>query len=660
MHVRIRFETSGDAMPLLGGTGDLTNQLLHLQRELESSIELLDKSYNRLVHLTEIPKSRFYTEDNDDDEVIAALFDSIDIDGNGSISLKELSIALMTFEGNESMVQLLQGFMHDACEEKQISRDEFRKAVGQMPRVRGERVQWARSIGMDGALASLLDKGDVFDGLKGLKAIPDNELEAYVNRVCKQLMVTLPSLLLSALKDLRTPQAGAQSTVRDHINTKFSQDGAFVGRFATMDDFYKGSEAHIGAPNPKIWQGMEVEHCHRKNAETVFITSNYNITTCSALEWEFVACPKDESNYPHTPFDKTKWKQDTFDKTKWKQVNVWRGNHGREVLKIEHFMHKEEVKRAALIKEEVAALRLYTGPMFVLYNAALRRSPKEDVAKITVENGQLNLYETTIFAIVSGVTKLSKVTKIPEGRRLYRGLGGMVLPRQFWESYAECQVTFRVKVTGNSAQKIQNRLSEKRKRTDEQKRGKPNLYDLSNEFLDLSLPSEFGDVAIKGVRVVNEPRLSGNAVQMGVALPVSKIYFLKELRSMFLNVLRAFCLGHLVEICDDDVADKPFDFCGGGTYFDLAMCKFERLFFFDFAVEYGLMSTTASKETAFAYSGKNEQRCTVFEISAGRVDVGASLSAISQYPGEDEYLMPPLACLEVNSVYLHINILALN
>ena len=69
MHLRIRFESSGDAMPLLGGTGDLTNQLLHLQRELESSIELLDKSYNRLVHLTEIPKSRFYTEDDDDDEV---------------------------------------------------------------------------------------------------------------------------------------------------------------------------------------------------------------------------------------------------------------------------------------------------------------------------------------------------------------------------------------------------------------------------------------------------------------------------------------------------------------------------------------------------------------------------------------------------------------
>ena len=70
---------------------------------------------------------------------------------------------------------------------------------------------------------------------------------------------------------------------------------------------------------------------------------------------------------------------------------------------------------------------------------------------------------------------------------------------------------------------------------------------------------------------------------------------------------------------------------------------------FKFAVEYGLMSMTASKETAFAYSGKNQQRCTVFEISAGRIDVGASLRVFSQYPEEDEYLMPPLACYEVNA-----------
>jgi hypothetical protein len=64
------------------------------------------------------------------------------------------------------------------------------------------------------------------------------------------------------------------------------------------------------------------------------------------------------------------------------------------------------------------------------------------------------------------------------------------------------------------------------------------------------------------------------------------------------------------------------------------------------AVEFGLMSTTTSRETAVAYSGKDGQRCTVLEITAGRVDVGADIGFLSQYPGEEEFLMQPLACLE--------------
>jgi hypothetical protein len=67
------------------------------------------------------------------------------------------------------------------------------------------------------------------------------------------------------------------------------------------------------------------------------------------------------------------------------------------------------------------------------------------------------------------------------------------------------------------------------------------------------------------------------------------------------------------------------------------------------AVEFGLMSTTTQKETAFFYSGVKKQRGTVLEIAAGRVDVGASISFLSQYPGEEEFLMQPLACLEARS-----------
>ncbi len=70
------------------------------------------------------------------------------------------------------------------------------------------------------------------------------------------------------------------------------------------------------------------------------------------------------------------------------------------------------------------------------------------------------------------------------------------------------------------------------------------------------------------------------------------------------------------------------------------------------AVEFGLMSTTTDKSTAFAYSGVAQKRGTVLEITAGQVDVGASISVLSQYPGEEEFLMPPLSCLEVPALLL--------
>ena len=58
-------------------------------------------------------------------------------------------------------------------------------------------------------------------------------------------------------------------------------------------------------------------------------------------------------------------------------------------------------------------------------------------------------------------------------------------------------------------------------------------------------------------------------------------------------------------------------------------------------VETGLMSTTTDRSVAMQYSGSRDgKRCTVFEILAGRVDIGADLSWVSQYPGEREVPLP--------------------
>ncbi len=68
--------------------------------------------------------------------------------------------------------------------------------------------------------------------------------------------------------------------------------------------------------------------------------------------------------------------------------------------------------------------------MFQVYNVILRRYPEQKF-KLFKEGG--NTFATTIFVLVSAVTKVAKCTRIPEGTLLYRGMGGlMVLPDHFF------------------------------------------------------------------------------------------------------------------------------------------------------------------------------------------------------------------------------------
>ena len=233
-----------------------------------------------------------FTEADDDRELVDALFDEVDADQDGSISQEELRAALQRRQDQAELAKVLEGLLRAgggaAAAAGGIDRAAFRKAFDDLPRVRGERVQWARGLGVEGEVARRLRRGDVLDGLRGLKGLSDEEAERHVREVCSGVAEALPGLLRAALKRLRSP--AAQTEVQAHMgsNSKFALDGAFVGKFATLDDFHRGPESLIGIPNPKVRQGMEDEHTRRGNCRTRFTTTNYNVTTDPQTEWEFV------------------------------------------------------------------------------------------------------------------------------------------------------------------------------------------------------------------------------------------------------------------------------------------------------------------------------------------------------------------------------------
>ena len=59
----------------------------------------------------------------------------------------------------------------------------------------------------------------------------------------------------------------------------------------------------------------------------------------------------------------------------------------------------------------------------------------------------------------------------------------------------------------------------------------------------------------------------------------------------------------------------------------------------------GCLSTSPGSKVALQYAG--DAMPIVFEISLGAIDRGASLKFLSQYPGEEEILLPPRSYLEV-------------
>jgi len=63
-------------------------------------------------------------------------------------------------------------------------------------------------------------------------------------------------------------------------------------------------------------------------------------------------------------------------------------------------------------------------------------------------------------------------------------------------------------------------------------------------------------------------------------------------------------------------------------------------------VDFGFLSTTTNELVAVNYIGGKEMP-VLFQFDVGDIDRGASLSFLSQYPNEDEVLIPPLSYLEV-------------
>eukprot|EP00960_Hanusia_phi_P061427 764842-Hanusia_phi.AAC.1 len=189
-------------------------------------------------------------------------------------------------------------------------------------------------------------------------------------------------------------------------NSKFSMEGGDEAIYGTVEEYHGGLIQRVGLPSKleDLRQGMEDEHCNRTDSEEPFTPTNYSNSTTPKTEWQAATVAESRRRF----------------------------SQGERVIRAwEELMEEERVKTARLRAEEVLALLLYTGTgeNSRMIPARLTGGDRQVLRSGGASAG--NKYATTIHCIVSGVIKLSKLTKLPPSRVVYRGLKGLRMPERF-------------------------------------------------------------------------------------------------------------------------------------------------------------------------------------------------------------------------------------
>ncbi|KAK3240601.1 hypothetical protein CYMTET_49568 [Cymbomonas tetramitiformis] len=252
------------------------------------------------------------------------------------------------------------------------------------------------------------DPVDELDAVRSLTA-------EQVDSIASAFGQVLPGLLKKAIDTLKEPSYIDVDSLNDKFLVSQSKQSNNTFAYSDLATFFGGLVKVLGAPSvvPSLEENMRREHVESPDSMEAFTTSNYRITTTPQQEWEFVVSPQLGRKYPYetvqTPHARQAALLDDYLK-KMKAIN-------EKLAAAEH---------VPLRREEIIALRLYTGPMFTTYNSLLRK----------VLNGEVytgNRYVNTIIAINSGILKLSKIQKAV---KVFRGLSGRVLPEEFWQPNA--------------------------------------------------------------------------------------------------------------------------------------------------------------------------------------------------------------------------------
>eukprot|EP00960_Hanusia_phi_P050248 760095-Hanusia_phi.AAC.1 len=342
---------------------------------------------------------------------IQELFETIDTDSSSDLSKDEFehSLKRLGFHIEPRDVELVFRLL-DKDRNGKIDRNEFTQCLKQR-RSRRQISNWVDSLGLNKLITMNLMNGideNVSDPLQFLMFEP-GALHQSLNGLKQEILKTMKSSLGKMRDAMQT-----RIVEEDLPKSKFVS-GQQEAIFVDLPLFMEGLDNLIGLPHKNVREEMAREH----DSDEQFEAGYLNAPTYPRQEWEFVLNPRSGVLYPG---ETAKAKADDYNKRTRKTIS--------------ELKEEQMYKIAELSEEELIGLRLYTGPMYSLYNPTIREflHQKMDDRKKQMPLKRVGAmkYVTTIRMIASGIVKLSKFCKLPVERKVYRGLNAMTLPEFFF------------------------------------------------------------------------------------------------------------------------------------------------------------------------------------------------------------------------------------
>jgi len=303
--------------------------------------------------------------------------------------------------------------------------------TGDAPEGEWSAAKWLSALGISKIVTKALKvpHRDVQPAFEYIKKLKRSEVETLLNDAN---LGGLADMLMAGIDALSKQKVSSSAA----LNDKFQASGKFQMSYGSLSLFYGGLESLLGPPqmhkdnkDPEgaatLLKAMENEHCNSVDSLDAFDTSN-GVTTHSKIEWEIVVNPDKEKikslSYPERVGLRDSHPQECRQPRSLEvMLEAMEKNANEQLRKANH---------AEMIAEELLAGRLYTGPMYMKYNAVLRA--KSGNVFLMQQNKALckgNDYPTSIHATNSCVLKLSKLTK---AGKVWRGIKDAKLPKEFW------------------------------------------------------------------------------------------------------------------------------------------------------------------------------------------------------------------------------------